>query len=85
MARLLIGSFLFVCSLSVTAAAQDESAKRILDKARSLRPGEKELHLFQLDWASSFKEASRRAAKEKRPVFLVVNYAQYGDLKRGHC
>ncbi len=71
--------------LSLIAATQEESVARIREKAQALRPSEKDLALFRLDWTSSIEEALRRAAQEDRPVFCVVNYAQYGDAKNGHC
>ena len=34
---------------------------------QAARPADRELGVFQLDWARSFKDARERAAKEKRP------------------
>jgi hypothetical protein len=41
--------------------------------------------MYQIDWAPSLEEAQKRALREKRPVFLVIIHAQYGDLTSGHC
>jgi len=65
--------------------AQEESARRVLDKARALRPADSDLNLFRLDWADSVEAAMARAGRENRPVFCIANLAQYGDLKSGHC
>jgi hypothetical protein len=69
----------------VAVHAQDESATRILERIQTLRPSDAELGLFRLDWADSVEDAVRRAAREGKPVVCVVNHAEYGDLKNGHC
>ena len=67
------------------APAQDSAVKSVLDRYADFRPAAKDLARYQLDWASSLAEAQKRALQEKRPVFLVIIHAQYGDLTSGHC
>ena len=67
------------------AAAQDSKVKSVLDRYADFRPAAKELAMYQIDWAPSLEEAQKRALQEKRPVFLVIIHAQYGDLTSGHC
>ena len=67
------------------APAQDSAVKSVLDRYADFRPAAKDLAMYQLDWAPSLEEAQKRALREKRPVFLVIIHAQYGDLTSGHC
>ena len=67
------------------APAQDSKVKSVLDRYADFRPAAKDLVMYQIDWAPSLEEAQKRAQREKRPVFLVIIHAQYGDLTSGHC
>ena len=67
------------------APAQDSAVKSILDRYADFRPAAKDLAMYQIDWAPSLAAAQKRALQEKRPVFLVIIHAQYGDLTSGHC
>ncbi len=67
------------------ASAQDHEARSILDRYDAFRPSARDLAMYRLDWAASLEEARERAAREKRPVLLVIIHAQYGDLFSGHC
>ncbi len=65
--------------------AEDINAQRILDRYQTLRPQAKDLAMYRLDWAESLDVALKRAAKEKRPVCLIIIHAKYGDIASGHC
>ena len=67
------------------AQAQDGDVQKILDKYRLLRPTDKDLAIFQLDWVPTLKDARERAAKEQRPILLLVVTNSYGNLVTGHC
>ncbi len=67
------------------ALAQDREVKSVLDLYEDFRPQADDLAMYQIDWAPSLEEAQKRALREKRPVFLVIIHAQYGDLTSGHC
>ena len=67
------------------ALAQDSAVKSVLERYADFRPQADALAMYQIDWAPSLKEAQKRARREKRPVFLVIIHAQYGDLASGHC
>ena len=69
----------------VAALAQDRAADEARRKYEAARPSESELAMYKLDWAATLEEAQTRAAKERRPVFLVVIHAKYGNLFTGHC
>jgi hypothetical protein len=70
----------------VAARGADQSdAKSALDKFRSVRPQPADLAIYQLDWMPTLKAAKERAAKEERPIFLVVVTNSFGDLSSGHC
>ena len=67
------------------AQAPDGNVQKILDKYRLLRPADKDLAIFQLDWVPTLKNARERAAKEQRPILLLVVTNSYGNLFTGHC
>lgn len=77
----------------VTAAPQTDTPRRtpeieqVLTAFNAARPQDRELRVFQLDWAPSLAEAKKRAAKETRPIFFVstLQLEDAGDLKGGHC
>ena len=73
--------------LLLLLALQDGEAERVLEKFARVKPGEKDLAFFAHDWAPSLAEAKTRAAKEGRPVFLIVlgNLNGYDNLYTGHC
>ncbi len=66
-------------------SAQTPKVQSVLERYSDFRPQADELAMYQIDWASSLQEAQKRALLEKRPVFLVIIHAQYGDLTSGHC
>lgn len=66
-------------------SAQTPKVQSVLERYGDFRPQADELAMYQIDWASSLQEAQKRALLEKRPVFLVIIHAQYGDLTSGHC
>ena len=84
MTRILTGLFLLLTATGLLSA-QDSKVKSALDRYEDFRPGADDLAMYQIDWAPSLAEAQKRALREKRPVFLVIIHAQYGDLTSGHC
>ena len=81
----ILGILIWLLLAASFAPAQDNAVKSILDRYADFRPAAKDLVMYQLDWAPSLAEAQKRALREKRPVFLVIIHAQYGDLTSGHC
>ena len=67
------------------AFAEDSAAKRILAGYQALRPTVKDLAMYRLDWEDSLDSALKRAAKENRPICLIIIHAKYGDITSGHC
>jgi hypothetical protein len=67
------------------AQALDGDVRTTLDKYRLARPADKDLAIFQLDWVPTLKGATERAARERRPILLLVVTNSYGDLFTGHC
>ena len=57
----------------------------VLKKYDSVRPRQRDLRIFQLDWTESLAEAKRQAAGDGRPVLLIVVRNSYGDIFAGHC
>jgi hypothetical protein len=68
-----------------TAAPQDDRTAPVLEKYRKFRPADSELGIYRLSWVATLKEARERAAKEERPIFLLVCTNSYGNLFTGHC
>ena len=67
------------------AQAPDGDVRKTLDQYRLVRPTDKDLAVFQLDWVPTLKDARERAAKEQRPILLLVVTNSYGNLFTGHC
>jgi hypothetical protein len=77
-----------ICALIYAAAAQaaePRDVQNVLDKYRSIRPQDADLAIYQLDWTPTLKAAKDRAAKENRPIFLIIVRNAFGDLASGHC
>ena len=68
-----------------TSAAQDAEVARVLEQHKAARPAESELRIYRLSWMAGLKEARERAAKEDRPIFLMVCTNSYGNMFTGHC
>jgi hypothetical protein len=81
---LIVAILAMACVAGVHGADQSD-VKSVLDKFKSVRPQEADLALYQLDWVPTLKAARERAAKEDRPIFLVVVTNSFGDLFSGHC
>ena len=46
---------------------------------RAARPDAKDLAIFQLDWMPTLKEAKVKAAKEQRPILMIVVENSFGN------
>ena len=71
MCRLL--TFVVLAAYTLPASAQSDSARRILAQFEDAKPDAKRLAFYSLDWAMNLKDAKARAAKEGRPILLVLN------------
>jgi len=80
-----IALIFFSVFLAGFVKGEDVDVKRILARYQAIRPAAKDLGMYRLDWADSLDEALKRAAKENRPVCLIVIHAKYGDIASGHC
>jgi hypothetical protein len=83
--KMLIVAILAMSCAMRAHGADPSDVKRVLDKFQSVRPEAADLVLYELDWAPTLKAAKERAAKEERPIFLVVVRNSFGDLRSGHC
>ena len=87
-ATLPLSAALLLSPLSSINAAESTPArdvKKVLEKFRAVRPGARELRLFELDWVPTLAAAQKRAAREGRPVLLLVVRNSEGNLRSGHC
>ena len=83
--KMLVAVILAIAFIAGVRGADQSDVKSVLDKFQSVRPQEADLALYQLDWMPTLKAAKERAAKEERPIFLVVVTNSFGDLYSGHC
>jgi hypothetical protein len=83
--KMLIAAVLAIAGVAGAHGADQGDVKGVLDKFQSVRPQAADLALYQLDWVPTLKAARDRAAKEQRPIFLVVVTNSFGDLYSGHC
>jgi hypothetical protein len=67
------------------AAVNEAAVRNVLDKFRSFRPDDNDLAIYQLDWAPTLKDAKEKAAREQRPIFLIVVTNSFGNMYTGHC
>lgn len=67
------------------AQAQDAEVRKIQDAFKAKLPSVDELRWYQLDWVPTLKDAKDRAAREKRPICLLVCINVHGNLYTGHC
>jgi hypothetical protein len=81
----LLVAVLAAACVAAARGADQSDVKSVLDMFQSVRPQEADLALYQLDWAPTLKEAREKAAREERPIFLVVVTNSFGDLYSGHC
>jgi hypothetical protein len=70
---------------AVAPAAGPPEVRSVLERFAAFRPAERDLAIFRLDWEPTLAAARARAAREHRPIFLVVVRNSYGDLISGHC
>jgi hypothetical protein len=83
--KLLIAAILATAPVAGTPGAGQGDIKGVLDKYQAVRPQAADLALYQLEWAPTLTAARERAAREHRPIFLVVVTNSFGDLYSGHC
>jgi hypothetical protein len=83
--KILIAAILALAHVVAARGAEPSDVKSVLDKFQSIRPQAADLALYQLDWMPTLKAAKERAAREQRPIFLVVVTNSFGDLYSGHC
>lgn len=72
------------CAMAAWGADRLET-RRVLDEFDSVRPRAADLAFYQLDWAPTLKAAKEQAAREKRPILLIVVTNSFGDVCSGHC
>ena len=83
--KMLIAAILALAGAVSGYGADSSDVKSVLDKFQSVRPQDADLALYQLDWVPTLKAAKEKAAKEDRPILLVVVTNSFGDLYSGHC
>jgi|TARA_B100000809_G_scaffold238138_1_gene258622 hypothetical protein len=84
--RAMIGSLLLLAfTVTVMGEQPSRDVALLLDKFELIRPQDRELRLFTLDWEKTLKSAQLRAAKEERPVLLILVRNSNGDIFQGHC
>lgn len=62
-----------LCLQAFTSSETPAPVQNILERFAAAKPGKDKLGFFTLDWAMNLTEAKQRAAKEKRPILLILN------------
>ena len=77
----------FWLGLLLASALQDGETARILRKYEALRPSDKDLAVYRLNWTHPFDEAVSRGEREGRPIFVmyVTNITAGTNFFTGHC
>lgn len=84
--RLLAMMGLLVWGLGQAQASEPGTAvSKVLERFEQAKPQAKDLTIYRLDWVPNLAEAKLRAAREKRPILLVVVTNSYGNMLSGHC
>ena len=83
--KMRIVALLALACVAGAHGADRNDVKSVLDNFHSVRPQAADLALYQLDWMPTLKAAKKKAARERRPIFLVVVTNSFGDLYSGHC
>ena len=71
--------------ISVARGGDLGDVSAILGRFEQTRPPSRDLTVYTLDWAPSLQQATVRAARETRPILLLVVTNSYGNLYTGHC
>lgn len=77
--------FAAVPALAESSESPSAAVQEVLGKYRAALPAPEDLTIYCLDWAPTFDEAKKKAAREKRPILLIVVTNSYGNLYTGHC
>jgi hypothetical protein len=88
--RIAVGVSILLGAQQATAESRPaelpaDSVRAVIEKFQAIRPDENDLAVYGLDWAPTLNEAKARAAKEHRPIFLVVVTNSFGNIYTGHC
>ena len=65
--------------------AEKRDVERVLGRFRSIRPTAAELAIYELDWMPTLEAAKEAAARQGRPILLVLVTNSFGDIASGHC
>src|SRR4051812_49176561 len=65
-------AFLLLTATVIASAAQNDPASRIEARFDEAKPDAKRLAFFSLDWEMTLQDAKTRAAKEHRPVLVIL-------------
>ena len=85
MKRFIATALLGLAGIALASAADQRDVRRIEEKYSSIRPAAADLTLYELNWAPTFQVAKEQAAREQRPIFLIVVTNSFGDVCSGHC
>jgi hypothetical protein len=84
-AKMFLLAFLAACWAVGALGADRNDAEAVLKKYQSIRPTSTDLAIYSLDWAPTLNAALKKAAREERPILLVVVTNSFGNITSGHC
>lgn len=85
LAKTLVAALIGLGCASTAVAVEPPEVQAVLKEYRAVRPQAEELAIYELDWAPTLKAAKERAAKESRPIFLILVTNSFGNISTGHC
>jgi hypothetical protein len=78
-------AFVAMVCVAGAQAADQHDVQSVLEKYGAVRPKDADLAIYQLDWSPTLKATKEKAAKEERPILLVVVLNSFGNVCSGHC
>lgn len=78
-------ALLILAATCLLPAAVDPQVQQTREDFAAVRPADKDLGIYRLDWVPFLAAAREKAAKGKRPLLVIAVRNAHGDTFTGHC